>query len=134
MPEKPSSQSGIRPTRPQANAARRRAPAQSWMRTSRGIRISPGGVGRWSARHPWRALLIWFAFVASCMAIGAATGTSALSDGSVGESARGYAVMNQYGQYGLWGPPREYVYFHSSTQVSSDPGFAASAAQAGRGT
>ena len=33
--------------------------------------------------------------------------------------------MNQYGQYGLWGPPSEYAYFHSSAQVSSDPGFAA---------
>src|SRR5215469_10788628 len=132
MPEKPSSQSGIRPTKRQANAARWRAPSQSRMRTSRGIRISPGGVGRWSARHPWRALLIWFVFVASCVAIGAATGTSTLSNGSVGESARGYAVMNQYGQYGLWGPPREYVYFHSSAQVSSDPGFAAAVGQVER--
>src|SRR5215469_15760307 len=132
MPEKPSSQSGIRPTKRQANAARWRAPSQSRMRTSRGIRISPGGVGRWSARHPWRALLIWFAFVASCVAIRAATGTSTLSNGSVGESARGYAVMNQYGQGGLWGPPREYAYLHSSTQVSSDPGFAAAVGQVAR--
>ena len=132
MPEKPSSQSGIRPTRRQANAARRRAPSQSRMHTGRGIRISPRGVGRWSARHPWRALLIWFAFVASCVAIGAATGTSTLSNGAVGESARGYAVMNQYGQFGLWGPPYEYVYVHSSAQVSSDPGFAAAVSQVER--
>jgi RND superfamily putative drug exporter len=85
-------------------------------------RISPGRVGRWSASHPWRALLIWFAFVAGCVAIGAATGTSTLSDGAVGDSARGNAVMDQQG---LWGLPREYAYLHSSAQVSSDPGFAA---------
>src|SRR5215470_3552367 len=89
------------------------------------IRISPGRIGRWSARHPWRALMIWFVFVASCVAIGAAAGTSTLSDGAVGESARGNALMNQYGQGGLWGPPREYAYLHSSALVSSDPGFAA---------
>jgi len=63
------------------------------------------------------------------VAVGAATGTSTLSNGSVGESARGYAVMNQYG---LWGPPREYVYFHSSAQVASDPGFAAAVGQVER--
>jgi RND superfamily putative drug exporter len=51
-------------------------------------RLSPGRIGRWSARHPWRALLIWFAFVAGCVATGAATGTSTLSNGAVGESAR----------------------------------------------
>src|SRR5215470_5743228 len=96
------------------------------------IRLSPGRIGRWSARHPLRALLIWFAFVAICVAIGAATGTSTLSNGSVGESARGYAVMNQYGQGGLWGPPREYAYLHSSAQVSSDPGFAAAVGQVAR--
>ena len=132
MPEKPSSHSGIRPASGEANAARWRAPSQSRMRASRGTRISPGGVGRWSARHPWRALLIWVVFVACCVAVGAAAGTSALSNGSVGESARGYAVMNQYGRYGLWGPPREYVYFHSSAQVSSDPGFAAAVGQVER--
>jgi RND superfamily putative drug exporter len=86
------------------------------------IRISPGRIGRWSASHPWRALLIWAAFVAACVALGAAAGTSTLSDGAVGESARGNAVMNQQG---LWGPPREYAYLHSSTLVSTDPGFAA---------
>jgi RND superfamily putative drug exporter len=85
-------------------------------------RISPGRIGRWSASHPWRALLIWFVFVAGCVAIGAATGTSTLSDGAVGESARGNAVMNQQS---LWRPPREYAYLHSSAQVSTDRGFAA---------
>jgi RND superfamily putative drug exporter len=76
--------------------------------------------------------MIWFAFVAGCVAIGAATGTTTLSNGAVGESARGYAVISQYGQFGLWGPPYEYVYFHSSAQVSSDPGFAAAVGQVAR--
>jgi len=86
------------------------------------IRISTGRIGRWSASHPWRALMIWFSFVAACVALGAAAGTSTLSGGAVGESARGSAVMDQQG---LWGPPREYAYLHSSAQVSTDPGFAA---------
>jgi RND superfamily putative drug exporter len=66
--------------------------------------------------------MIWFGFVAACVALGAVTGTSTLSDGAVGQSARGNAVMSQQG---LWGPPREYAYLHSSTLVRSDPGFAA---------
>ena len=86
------------------------------------IRISPGRIGRWSASHPWRALITWFVFVAACVALGAATGTKSLSDGAVGESARGNAIMDQQG---LWGPPREYVYLHSTVLVSRDPGFAA---------
>jgi RND superfamily putative drug exporter len=86
------------------------------------IRISPGRVGRWSARHPWRALVIWFVFVAICVALGAKTGTSTLSDGAVGESAQGNALMDQQG---LWGPPREYAYLHSKILVSGDRGFSA---------
>ena len=56
---------------------------------TRAVRISPGRIGRWSARHPWLALTLWVAFVVGCVAAGAATGTSILSDGSVGQSARG---------------------------------------------
>ena len=92
-------------------------------------RISPGRIGRWSASHPWRALIIWFAFVAACVALGAVTGTRTLSDGAVGESARGNAVMDQQG---LWGPPREYVYLHSNVLVSRDPAFAAAVRDAER--
>jgi putative drug exporter of the RND superfamily len=86
------------------------------------VRISPRRVGRWSASHPWRALTIWFVFVAVCVALGAATGTTTLSDGAVGESAQGNALMDQQG---LWGPPREYAYIHSNVLVRSNPGFAA---------
>ena len=78
--------------------ATRRAPSQSRMRTSQGIRTSPGRAGRCSARHPWRALTIWITLVAASVVIGAAAGTRTLPDG---ESARGNAVMDQHG---LWGP------------------------------
>ena len=85
-------------------------------------RLSPQRIGRWSAAHPWRALTVWFVFVVACVALGARTGTQTLSDGAVGESARGNAVMDQQG---LWGPPREYAYLHSNVLLSSDPGFEA---------
>src|SRR5215831_6703037 len=88
---------------------------------TRALRISPGRIGRWSARHPWLALAVWVTFVVGCVAAGAAAGTKTLSNGLVGESARGYAVMSQYGLP----PPAEYAYLHSSALVSSDPGFAA---------
>src|SRR5215469_13426609 len=91
-------------------------------RRIRAVRISPGRIGRWSARHPWLALTIWVAFVLGCVAAGAATGTSILSNGSVGQSARGYDVMTQQG---LPWPSREYAYVHSGTLVSTDPAFVA---------
>src|SRR6516225_10596441 len=89
---------------------------------TRAVRLSPGRIGRWSARHPWLALTIWVAFVVGCVAVGAATGTSLLSSGSVGQSARGYDVMTQQG---LPGPSREYAFVHSGALVSTDPAFMA---------
>src|SRR6516164_6222151 len=97
-------------------------PALKQSERKRALRISPGHIGRWRARHPWRALAIWLGFVTACVALGAVTGTRTLPDGAAGDSARGIAVM---GQQRLWGPRREYAYLHSSTQVSSDAGFAA---------
>jgi RND superfamily putative drug exporter len=92
-------------------------------------RLSAGRIGTWSASHPWLALVIWASFVAACLALGAATGTKTLSDGAVGETARGNAIMNQQN---LWPPPRESAYFHSSALVSTDPGFATAVADAER--
>src|SRR5215471_10714097 len=62
---------------------------------TRAVRIPPGRIGRWSARRPWLALAVWAAFVAGCVAAGAAAGTSILSNGSVGQSARGYDVITR---------------------------------------
>src|SRR5215471_19524693 len=81
---------------------------------TRAVRISPGRIGRWSARHPWLALAVWVTFVVGCVAAGAAAGTKTLSNGLVGESARGYPVMSQYGLP----PPAEYAYVHGSALVS----------------
>ena len=89
---------------------------------TRAVRVSPGRIGRWSARHPWLALTVWAAFVVGCVAAGAATGTSILSSGSVGQSARGADVMTRQG---LPGPSREYAFVQSGTLVSTDPAFMA---------
>jgi RND superfamily putative drug exporter len=57
-----------------------------------------------------RAVSAWLAFVAACLALGAISGTKTLDNGAVGESARGYAIMNKYD---LWGPGRELAYLHA---------------------
>jgi uncharacterized membrane protein YdfJ with MMPL/SSD domain len=67
-------------------------------------------IGRWSIKHPWRALGAWIAFVIGCLALGAITGTKTLDNGAVGESARGYTIMNKHQ---LWGPEHELAYLHA---------------------
>ncbi|HET8743949.1 MAG TPA: MMPL family transporter [Gaiella sp.] len=84
-------------------------------------RVSPARIGRWSIRRPWLAIGAWLAFVVLCVALGAVTGTKTLSNGAVGESARGYSVMDAND---LWGPPRELAYLHSDTAAVASPGFA----------
>src|SRR5690242_15612991 len=68
-------------------------------------------IGRWSINHPRAALATWLAFVACCVALGAVTGTKTLDNGAIGESARGYAIMDHYQ---LWPPPRELAYIHNT--------------------
>jgi len=84
-------------------------------------RLAPSRLGRWSIRRPWLALGAWLAFVVACVALVTATGTKELSNGAVGESARGYAVMDEHD---LWGPERELVFLHSDRLRADDPGFA----------
>jgi RND superfamily putative drug exporter len=67
-------------------------------------------IGRWSIRHPRTAVAAWVAFVIACLALGAISGTKTLDNGAVGESARGYAIMNEHR---LWGPGRELAYIHA---------------------
>jgi RND superfamily putative drug exporter len=58
---------------------------------SRPRRRSPSvRAARWSATHPWRAIAMWLAFVAACIAIGQAAGTRTATglDQAVGESGR----------------------------------------------
>ncbi len=77
-------------------------------------------IGRWSARHPWPAIIVWVAFVSLALAVLAVTGTKSLWNGSVGESAHGYNLMSAHG---VWPPSVEYGYLHSAKLRVSDPAF-----------
>src|SRR5436189_3832033 len=83
---------------------------------------SVGRVGRWSIRHPWLAIVAWLAFVVLAVAALAATGTESLQNGAVGESARGYSLLDEHQ---AWPPAREYGYLHSDTLQTDDPAFRA---------
>ncbi|WP_067488758.1 MMPL family transporter [Actinomadura hibisca] len=54
----------------------------------------PLRAARWSAHHPWRAVLIWVLFVAACLGGGIAAGTNSATakDFGVGEAGRAEAV------------------------------------------
>jgi len=69
-------------------------------------------IGRWSIHHPRVAVAAWLAFVVACVALGAISGTKTLDNGAVGESARGYAIMDKHS---LWGPGRELAYLHAQS-------------------
>src|SRR5712691_10623083 len=79
-------------------------------------------IGRWSTRHPWRAVTAWLAFVALAVGAMIATGTQSLNNGAVGESARGYDLLDENA---LWPPPRELSNLHSATLRATDPLFRA---------
>jgi RND superfamily putative drug exporter len=83
---------------------------------------SVASIGRWSARRPWRAIALWLGFVVVAAALGVASGIKSLDNGAVGESARGYALMNQHN---AWGPAREYGYLHSDSLTTRAPAFRA---------
>src|SRR5262245_24137169 len=73
-------------------------------------------------RHPWWAIAVWLTFVAAAVAVGVVTGTESLQNGAVGESARGYTLMDEHRAYT---PAREYGYLHSDTLRTADPRFTA---------
>ena len=85
-------------------------------------RFSPSSIGRWSARRPWPAISLWIAFVVVAMAALAITGSKQLRNGAVGESARGYALMDAHR---LGFAPREYAYLHSDALRVTARGFRA---------
>src|SRR5262245_7479354 len=87
-------------------------------------------IGRWSARRPWLAIGAWLGFVAACIAALVVTGTEPLENGAVGESARGYALLDAHP--GAWPPAREYGYLHSDTLRTSDPAFRSAVADVER--
>jgi uncharacterized membrane protein YdfJ with MMPL/SSD domain len=47
--------------------------------------------GRWSALHPWRAIVTWFAFVLAAVMIGGSIGTETISDEEYGVGESGAA-------------------------------------------
>ncbi|MFE5030961.1 MMPL family transporter [Streptomyces sp. NPDC056683] len=52
-------------------------------------------IARWSATHPWRAIVGWVLFVAVCVAVGGAAGTrTADADLSSGESRRAAEIVD----------------------------------------
>ena len=73
-------------------------------------------------RRPWRAIGAWLLFVVVSLVLGAAAGTKELQNGAVGESARGYTLMDEHG---AWPPAREYAYIHSDRLTAEDPLFRA---------
>jgi uncharacterized membrane protein YdfJ with MMPL/SSD domain len=83
-------------------------------------RLSPTAIGRWSTRRPVLAIAVWLTFVVAAVAALSLTGSKPLDNGAVGQSARGYALMNSH-RLGL--PPDEYVYLHSDSLKTSSPAF-----------
>jgi RND superfamily putative drug exporter len=83
-------------------------------------RFSPTAMGRWSTRRPALAIVAWLLFVASTVVALSLSGTNTLQNGAVGESARGYALMNSH-QLGF--PSPEYAYLHSDSISVDAPAF-----------
>lgn len=54
-------------------------------------------MARWSARHPWRAIVGWLVFVALCLGAGSAVGTNSArtADYRVGEAGRAEALATE---------------------------------------
>jgi RND superfamily putative drug exporter len=82
--------------------------------------LSPAHLGRWSARHPWRAIALWFAFVAAASCAMVLAGSKQLENGAVGESARGYAAMDAHQ---AWPRPQLYARLHSDTRTAGAAAF-----------
>ena len=71
-------------------------------------------------RRPWRAIAVWLVFVVLAVGLAVLTGTKSLQNGAVGESARGYALIDRHQ---AWPPTREYGYIHGEALTAGDPGF-----------
>ncbi|HEY3908070.1 MAG TPA: MMPL family transporter [Streptosporangiaceae bacterium] len=88
--------------------------------------FSPAAVGRWSIRHPWLAIAVWLAFVLISIGLLIATGSRQLTDGSVGQSARGDAQENAH----LVGPGQTTaIYLHSGSVPVTGASFKVAIAQ-----
>src|SRR5436305_334808 len=83
---------------------------------------SVAAIGRWSTRRPRLAIGTWVAFAVVAIGVATVTGTASLQNGAVGESARGYALMDAHQ---TWPAAHEYGYLHSDTLTANAPAFAA---------
>jgi uncharacterized membrane protein YdfJ with MMPL/SSD domain len=81
-------------------------------------RLSPAAIGRWSTRRPVLAIAAWLTFVFAAVLALSLTGSKPLENGAVGQSARGYALMDSH-RLGL--PPDEYVYLNSDSLRDGSP-------------
>src|SRR6476646_2673696 len=91
------------------------------MSASKGI---TGKVGRWSARHPWTAISLWIAFVATAVVIGGAVGTKKLTEAESASGESGVAART-LDKAGCKLQPGEQVLVQSKTLRASDPAFRA---------
>ncbi len=89
-------------------------------------RFSPAAIGRWSTRRPVLAIAAWLTFVVVAVLALALTGSKPLENGAVGESARGYALMDAH-RLGL--PAVQYAYLQSDTLTTGAPAFQAATHQ-----
>ncbi len=83
-----------------------------------------GKVGRWSARHPWTAISLWIAFVATAVVIGGAVGTKKLTEAESASGESGVAART-LDKAGFKLQPGEQVLVQSKTLRASDPAFRA---------
>jgi len=72
---------------------------------TRPVRISPGRIGPWSARHPWLALAVWVTFVVGRVAAGVGLAAAVLIDATVIRSVLLPATMALLGERN-WYLPR----------------------------
>src|SRR2546421_5197585 len=86
-------------------------------------------IGRWSTLRPKRALVVWLAVVVAAVALGAATGTKTLDNGAVGESARGYSIMEKEK---VGAPDHEFALIQSKTLTADAQQFRAARRDAER--
>ncbi|WP_406133562.1 MMPL family transporter [Streptomyces zaomyceticus] len=78
------------------------------------MRNRPVRMARWSARHPWSAIIGWFVFVVLCLGAGIATGTeeATTKDFWVGEAGRAESMATEGG---LQRRPTEHVLISSKS-------------------
>ncbi|MFJ7592236.1 MMPL family transporter [Streptomyces sp. NPDC097617] len=78
------------------------------------MRNCPVRMARWSARHPWSAIIGWFLFVILCLGAGIATGSNAATtkDFWVGEAGHAESMATEGG---LQRRPTEHVLIHAKS-------------------